>query len=58
MVGQHYRALAELVSSNELGLTATAELLDWRPHRSRIKRAEGADQAEARGLWALIARYA
>ena len=58
VVGQEYRALAELVSSNELGLTATAELLDWRPHRSHIRRAEGADQAEARRLWALIARYA
>lgn len=58
VAGQEYRALAEMVSANELGLTATAELLDWRPKRRRIRQGEGADHDEVRRLWRLIARYA
>lgn len=52
-----YTALKSLVGPEQLGLTATAELLQWRPDRGRIQHAEGSDRQEARQLWAVIDQH-
>jgi hypothetical protein len=58
VVGQNYTALARLVGAEQLGLTATAELLDWRTAQCRLERGIGSDCDEAKRFWRLIARYA
>ena len=58
VVGQDYKELVKHVDVSEFGLIATAELLDWRPTRNRIRHGHGADQEEAQRFWRLIGRYA
>jgi len=58
VVGQDYTALARIVGAEQLGLTATIDLLDWRATRSHVRQGDGSDQAEARRLWRLVARFA
>lgn len=53
-----YEAIRSLVGYEQLGLTATAELLDWRSTRNTLRRARGRDKAEAARLWALVDRRA
>lgn len=50
----NYAALRQLVPIEQLGLIATAELLDWRVDLRRIRQADGPDRDEARRFWALI----
>jgi TnsA endonuclease N terminal len=52
--GGHYQALERLVGKEQLGLVATADLLDWRADPGYVKRAEGADRDETRRFWTLI----
>ena len=54
VTGQEYKALLSLVGPEELGLTATADNLDWRTNRSRVRHAQGADHDEARRFWRLV----
>jgi hypothetical protein len=54
VTGADYTALRHLVGYEQLGLTATVELLDWRTDRGHIKPAEGVDRDEAKQFWALI----
>lgn len=52
-----YTAVRGLVSDDQLGLIATAELLDWRADLRRVRHAQGPDREEAQRLWALIDRH-
>jgi len=52
-----YTALERLVGREQLGLIATAELLDWRADLGRVRHAEGPDREEAQRLWALIDQH-
>lgn len=54
---EEYTALTGLVGRDQLGIIATAELLDWRAGAGQIRHAEGPDRYEARRLWALIDRH-
>jgi hypothetical protein len=57
MTGGDYRALESLVGREQLGLSATADLLDWRDDIGRVRCAEGPDRVEARRFWALIDQH-
>jgi hypothetical protein len=52
-----YTALRGLVSNDQLGLIATAELLDWRADLRRVRHAKRPDRTEAQQLWALIDQH-
>lgn len=55
--GNEYGALVSLVGYEQLGIIATAELLDWRADRRCIKHSDGADRTEAARFWTLVDRY-
>jgi hypothetical protein len=57
VAGGDYSALRGLVSNEQLGRIATAELLDWRADVRRVREAKGPDREEARQLWALIDQH-
>jgi hypothetical protein len=52
--GGDYQALERLLGKEQLGIVATADLLDWRTDPGHVKRAEGADRDETRRFWTLI----
>jgi hypothetical protein len=52
-----YTALRGLVSNEQFGLIATAELLDWRADLRRVRHAKGPDRTEAQQFWALIDQH-
>lgn len=52
-----YTAMKWLVGGEQLGLSATAELLQWRPDKQRIQQAEGLDGEEARRFWGVIDQH-
>ena len=54
---EHYLALKSLVGGEQLALSATAELLQWRADKQRIQQAEGLDSEEAQRFWALIDQH-
>jgi hypothetical protein len=55
--GKEYKALLDLVSMDQLGLAATADNLDWRTNRSRVRQGDGPDCDEARRFWRLVAAH-
>lgn len=57
VAAREYTALRGLVSNEQLGLIATAELLDWRADLRRVRHAKGPDRTEAQQFWALIDQY-
>lgn len=57
VTGGDYTALRGLVSNEQLGLIATAELVDWRADVRRVRQPNGPDREEARQLWALIDQH-
>ena len=54
VMGDDYDALMRLAGYEQLGLTATEELLEWRPGMRHVKRARPNDRDQMRWLWALI----
>jgi hypothetical protein len=54
VTGQEYKALLSLVGPEELGFTATADNLDWRTNRRRVRNTQGADHDETRRFWRLV----
>jgi hypothetical protein len=54
---EEYTALKSLVGAGQLALTATQEVLQWRPDRHRIQQAPGVDDEEAHRFWALIDQH-
>lgn len=54
MTDEDYTALKQLVGAEQLGLSATAELLQWRADQHRIQHAEESDREEAQRFWTII----
>jgi len=57
VAAREYTALRGLVSNDQLGWIATAELLDWRADLRRVRHAKEPDRTEAQQLWALIDQH-
>ena len=57
VTGEDYKALVQVVGYEQLGLTASTELLDWRTDLGQIKHAEGADRHEAQQLWDMVGKH-
>ena len=55
VTGEQYLALRRLVGYEQLGLVATAELLEWQPSTGELKHAVGSDRDRARQLWGVVA---
>lgn len=57
LTGGDYRALESLVGREQLGLVATAELLDWRADIGRLRHATGPDREEAHRFWTRVDQH-